>query len=190
METLSPPFSTARYDAALEEFVRAVAASDVKAFPPAFGNSLELSYLAEALPKILDLNPSPELRRLFRSLWVRYAYRIRDEAGHRDMLLAALRVLMPRFRGAKSIRVYRGANIAEWNTPELIGCSWTTKIEIARGFMGGSIDGLLKEAVLLSAIAPPEAIITRIGRDDDVGEAEVVVDPRVLRDIEVLERCT
>lgn len=56
--------------------------------------------------------------------------------------------------------------------------------------MWGSADVTEKRAVLMSALAPPKPIISLIRGDDNVGEAEVVLDPRMLSDIQVIDQIT
>ena len=81
--------------------------------------------------------------------------------------------------------LYRGDSA--WNRKRrTYGLAWSTKREVAEGFARGTWRTFKGGSVLLSTVAPREAIICCVGNER--GEAEYLVDRRALKVVSVVER--
>jgi hypothetical protein len=143
-----------------------------------------------AMAKVAKLpSVSPEIQCAFLNIWIE-SKMLPLRVGHRPIMAAALRVLMPGGHLDSPLTLYRGANISERRL-RIYGFSWTTDIAMARTFAEHwSQDGLSAEfqGVVLQTEAPPEAVLLIRQPEDYYDEGEVVVDPFRLGNIEVVER--
>jgi hypothetical protein len=98
-----------------------------------------------------------ELQAAFRDTWVQ-SKSLRLRAGEDRTVIAALRVLMPRYRGG-SIRLFRGTSALE-RKRRVYGLSWTVSIDVAEKFAlrWGRVHG----GVILETLAPAKAVISKI----------------------------
>lgn len=94
-----------------------------------------------------------------------------------------------RCRSQEIHQLYRGDS-AYNRQHRSYGPSWTTDFEIARQFADDSRRRYKGEGVLLSTVAPAEAIISvpGLGHERFEGELEYLVDRRWLTKVDVLER--
>jgi hypothetical protein len=104
------------------------------------------------------------------------------------VIVRALRRVLPKYQGP-AITVYRG-QFCYLHNEGSIGVSWTSDIDVARGFADNETSRSWEDGtVLLKAIAPPEAIICDMKPYGDYyGEDEYLIDPARLPSIEVIER--
>ena len=143
---------------------------------------------ARAMREIFRLPSVPgTTREWFLDIYLRYSEHIRHE-GEDRALLSGLRMLLPRYDGPP-LTLYRGDGFHN-RCRRTYGPSWTSSIEVARGF---AEDGVWRcttgGSVLLEAYAPLEAIICAPALiDDRYGESEYIVDRRKLPSGRVVER--
>lgn len=170
--------------------IQAVGDGDIDAFTAALEAARYEPGLAPALRQIarMEKPPSAAFRRAVRDFLIRSGDILREETGNDLILVEALRVLLPPYRGG-SLRVYRGDSA--WNRRRrTYGYSWSLELNVADEFaakeewrrhLGGS--------VVLEADAPPEAIVSVIPESADLGkEREVVIDRRRLGAVRLVHR--
>lgn len=172
------------------DLVDAVRASDLKRFADALDAlDYEDDAFTRAMREVAKLpRPSAEFQSYCFDLWLRHGDHLRDLTNGANVLAAGLRVLLPPYTGP-TLMIYRGDS---WfnRCRRTYGPSWTTSIEVARHFasdtpwrtcVGGS--------VLLETMAPADAIVCAPGQiDNRYGEREIVVEPRRLGKVNVVER--
>jgi hypothetical protein len=123
-------------------------------------------------------------RQNFRSRVVESGFRFRQSVRNLTDVIAAFRHLLPRYTG---LHLYRGELASKYNQGD-IGFSWTASIKVARMFKDRriSVDG--EPGLLLDVFAPAEAIIASPDSHSNwLQEYEYIVDPRALKDIQVIE---
>jgi len=126
-----------------------------------------------------------DLRARFAGAWMISGDHIRCEVGDDLVLINGLRALLPPYVGGP-VRLYRGDSA--WNRRRTYGLSWTTNIDVARGFAGGTWRTCKGGSVVVTTMATPDAIISVPGAEDDrYGEDEYLVDWRRLK-VDVVER--
>jgi hypothetical protein len=131
---------------------------------------------------------SEEMRQAMLRIWITSGDHLRGEVGDDLVLKTALRVLLPQYQGPP-ITIYRGDSL--WNRRRrTYGLSWTTDEQVADGFAQGLWRTMEGGSVVLRAVAPPEAIIcdASLVDDDRYGEAECLVDRRLLSRVDVIRR--
>ena len=126
---------------------------------------------------------SLEIQAEFMKAWIKYTVLV-ECCGDRRLVADALQVLMPPKYAGKPLRLFRGADLAEW-VEGTYGYSWTTRLEIAKGFAKDGLGRYRQIGAVLTTIAPPEAIFRVLEGGE---EAEVVVDPFGLGKVSVIER--
>lgn len=151
-----------------------------------------------ALNTIIRLGSVPEnIRSQFFSIWIE-SNGLPLRLGCRRKLAKALPILLPKSTGPKrELKVFRGTQLRE-HCLSKFGFSWTTDFEIARRFAksryySGKDRTTKDDGVILSVLAPIEAIL--LVRDDPehrldgyYDEAEVIIDPFKLPEVEIVER--
>jgi len=146
-----------------------------------------------AMAKVAKLQRvSADIQYAFVNIWVE-SKTLPARVGHRPIMAAALRVLMPGQHSGQPSTLYRGANTSERRL-RIYRFSWTTDIATAREFAEpyshpdlSQMDGAF-QGVVLKTVAPPEAVLLIRQPEDYYDEGEVVVDPFRLGKVEVVER--
>jgi hypothetical protein len=136
---------------------------------------------------------SSEIQDAFVGIWVE-SKMLPLRVGHRPIMAAALRVLMPGGRLGSPLMLYRGANIHE-RRRRIYGFSWTIDMAVARSFaehwsqpMPANVEDGAFRGVVLKTLAPPEAVLLIRQPEEYYDEGEVVVDPFRLGKIDVVEQ--
>jgi hypothetical protein len=129
----------------------------------------------------------PDMRDAWLTIYVHYGDHIRLEVGKDLLLIRALRVLLPPYRG-RAVTLYRGETF--WNRCQrTYGVSWTNERDVAEGFANGYIPVSKGGSVLLQTRALPAAIICAPHRlNNRYGENEYLVDRPRLGRVTVLRR--
>jgi hypothetical protein len=126
---------------------------------------------------------SPAIRDAFLTIWIEHK-NLSLRIGQRPTVAGGLRVLMPRNYQGGPLRIYRGA-VARERKVGYYGFSWSTDQAVAHAFakkrqtLGG---------IVLSTVAPPDAILLHLENENVYDEREVVVDPYLLGKVAVVER--
>jgi hypothetical protein len=129
-----------------------------------------------------------EFRNRFSGVWQLDGDHIRSEVNEDRTLIEGLRVLLPPYTG-DALQLYRGDSM--WNRQRRsYGLSWTTELEVARGFADGIWRTYEGGSVVLSTLAPALAIISAPGVNHERfgAEKEYLVARRRLTSVEVIER--
>ena len=127
-------------------------------------------------------------REAFLQIFLTYGERLRQDAGDDLVLLDALRVLLPRYKGP-SVTLYRGESAMN-RRHRRYGSSWSSLCDVALGYAeAGDYRRSKGGSVLLVTRAPRLAILCAPALvDNRYGEQEYVVDRRCLRSVDVEER--
>jgi hypothetical protein len=126
-------------------------------------------------------------REVFLRLYIRSGDHIRQETGDDLVLIKGLRVLLPPYCGTAKLNLYRGQGALE-PRKRSYGISWSASREVAESHAQGLWRHCRGGSVVLQTLAAPDAVISRIGHDEDrYGEAEYLVDRRRLRRVFILE---
>jgi hypothetical protein len=169
----------------VRQFIGAIKSGDVIAFGKALFDVLEKGVASEAFRAVARLDEVPAtIRHAFPSYWIEDGNSIRMEVDDDGVLTAAMRKLLPPYRGPGMV-LFRGDSASN-HSQGSHGLSWSSDEDVARSFAEGRwrvVDG---GSVLLRCVASPEAIIWT--PSDDNGESEYVVDRRRVTRVEVLER--
>jgi hypothetical protein len=191
MPQLHDPFGVIAKERQLaRDLVDAVRASDVERF----ADALEaLDYDDDAFTRAMrDMaklpRPSTEFQSYCFDLWLRHGDHLRDLTKGTNVLAVGLRVLLPPYTGP-ALMIYRGDSWIN-RCRRTYGPSWTSSIEVARHFASDtSMVTCAGGSVLLETLAPADAIVCAPGEiDDRYGEREIVVEPRRLGKVKVVER--
>jgi hypothetical protein len=140
--------------------------------------------MRHAFRQCAALQSVPEnAKEAFLRMWLSNGDSLRQAVSNDLILVKALRVMLPSYTGS-AMTIYRGESKRNrwWQT---YGASWSTDIEVARGFARSRAKMYEGGAVLLRTEAPTEAIVLHI---NDFVEDECIVDRRLLGRVEVLER--
>ena len=122
----------------------------------------------------------------FHTEWTIRGHRIREQAADDALLLKALHVLLPTYRGSE-LTLFRGESASRYNGCAM-GFAWTTSEDTARMFARGLNAMHAGGGVLLSTHAPSEAIIAGPSKHSAyLQENEYVVDWRALRQIDLVD---
>jgi hypothetical protein len=175
--------------AAVREFAAAVVCGDIPSFAEALVTINVVGAIKPGFRAIRNLRAAPqELQHWILDRWIEDGDGIRDSVNDDAVLMDALRVLLPPYRGAE-VTLFRGSSA--WNRRgRSYGLSWSTRQDVARRFAEGIWQTFERGSVLLKTIAPPRASICEALRHagDRFAEAEYLVDRRHLYSIEVLGR--
>jgi len=175
---------------ALELFVRGCATGDAQVVFDAIDPLLFSGAMKTAFRRVGALGHVPaDFRVRFLAFWMSAGDSIRSEVNDDLVLIQALRMLLPPYKGV-GVTLYRGESA--WNrSRRTYGTSWSAELEVAdqwaqRDYLRSAKGG----SVVLRTVAPPEAILCAVTHhhDDRYGEAEYVVDRRRLRAVEVVRR--
>jgi hypothetical protein len=129
----------------------------------------------------------PDMRDAWLTIYIHSGEHIRCEVGDDLLLIRALRVLLPPYRG-RAVTLYRGGSFYN-RCRRTYGLSWTRECEVAEGFANGDWRRCVGGSVLLQTLAPPDAIICAPHRlNNRYGEDEYLVDRRRLGLVTVLRR--
>lgn len=177
--------------ATVTEFVEGAQAGDIERFAKALvtlGDSFDRGLWSRAMRAVVGIRCPDDFREWFlRGPYLRDGDMFRQEIDNDLLWVNALRSLLPIYSGP-GLTVYRG-EIA-WNQwRRTYGSAWTVKEDVARSFALGTMQTCDGGSVLLSAFAPPDAIVCSPALlDDRYGEQEYVIDRRRLIAVRVLER--
>lgn len=178
-----------RARAAVDAFMRALAEADAETL----GSSLEALEVTGAWPTALRraarLTTIPAASQaLFLKLWVAGGDSIRCAGGGDLELLAALRILLPRYSGP-SLTLYRGEGTAN-RQRRTYGLSWSASEAVADSFAQSTWRRSIGGSVLLRTVAPAEAIVCAPLHHghDRYAEKEYLLDRRLLSRVEVIRR--
>jgi len=125
------------------------------------------------------------------SCFIEFGHHVREKLDDDRLLVSSLRQLLPEFAGAASsqgIVLYRGENFDRYQEGR-VGLCWSSKRSVAEMF-GGGLNAMVGEGgVLLQAYAPAHAVLAGPNPHSRwLGEEEYLLDPRMLRDVEVVAR--
>lgn len=139
-----------------------------------------------AFRALAGLSVPIDLRTRFAREWLRNGDHIRGEVNDDLVLIAGLRTLLPQYVGGP-IQLYRGDS-AYNRRHRTYGISWTANLEVARGFANGIWRTFEGGSLVVTTLAPPEAVISVPGEEEDrYAEEEYLVDRRLLK-VDVAER--
>jgi hypothetical protein len=173
----------------LHGFTCALASANVQAMPSLFERIEARGLWRPGLRAVRRLPRVPiSMRRHWLDIWHRSGDHIRSEVNDDLLLAAALRRLLPEYRGP-DLTLFRGDSA--WNRRRrTYGMAWSRREGVADSFaMGGWRNFCTEGSVLLRATVPAAAIIATIPRRRDAyDEAEVLVDRRRLARVEVVRR--
>lgn len=172
----------------LANLTAAISIGDAEAAVTALIEASQLFILPQAIRRIARLHDaSDSVREAFLAMWVYRGDHLRQEAGSDLELIDALRVMLPPYRGP-SLTLYRGDGA--WNRRRrTYGLSWTTSVEVARGFAAGIWRNTEGGSVVVRCDAPAEAIICAPSLEGSrYDEAEFLVDRRRLGRVRLVER--
>jgi hypothetical protein len=137
-----------------------------------------------AMAKVARLSHVSEgIQNVFVGIWIE-SNMLALRVGHRPIMAAALRILLPGGYSGSPMMLYRGTHDGE-RQRRVYGFSWTTDSAIARTF-AERWEGL--SPVVLRTEAPADAVLLIRQPEDHYDEGEVVVDPFRLGKIEVVDR--
>ena len=129
-----------------------------------------------------------DIQMAFLRVWIE-SKSIQRRVGDDILTIESLRRLTPPYRGSE-IKLFRGDSF--WNRRRrTYGLAWSTNREIAVRHAQENKHRMMPEgSVLLETIAPAGAIITTSHylNCDHYGEEEYVIDRRLLRSVNVLQR--
>jgi hypothetical protein len=127
-----------------------------------------------------------DMREAWLRIYVARGDHIRIKVEDDLLLIGALRILLPRYRGP-AVTLYRGDSF--WNRRRrTYGLSWTSEREVAESFANRDWRTCEGGSVLLQTRAPPSAIICAPHLlDKGYGEHEYLVDRRRLGRVTVLQ---
>ncbi len=183
------PFGVlARKRAGVKALVQAVQESDAQEFRKTLSAYIhDGDILQSAFRRIARLSPPPrKFQRAIVHLMNEHGDLLRQEVGNDLVLCDALRVLLPPYKGSRSLRLYRGERAIN-RKRRTYGLAWSRSREVAECFAQGSLQRTCDGGtVLLETNAPPRAIIGSI--DSWRNEDEVIVDRRYLDRVRVLAR--
>jgi hypothetical protein len=137
----------------------------------------------ERLSQLRDVEDS--FRKTFRALITSSGFHFRESVRDSTIMIRAFRHLLPPYSGSAR-QLFRG-EIASKHEQRDYGFSWTPLLATARIYADRRRTLDNEPGVVLETIAPSEAIIS--GPDSHsigLGEHEYIVDPRALRDIQVI----
>lgn len=117
-------------------------------------------------------------------IWGSLPLAVKDDPA----LFTALRAILPPYCGRKPLHLFRGASDREIG--HRIGArSWSADISISDSFAREHKNRVYGEGVVLSTLAPPEAILCDVTDVDGMrDESEYIVDCRFLSNIEIVRR--
>jgi hypothetical protein len=127
------------------------------------------------------------MRRAWLAIYIRHGEHIRLEVGDDLLLIRALRVLLPPYRGP-AVMLFRGDGARNCRR-RTYGLSWTGERAVAEDFANREWRTTEGGSVVLQTLASPEAIICApCLHDDGYGENEYLIDRRRLGGVTVLQR--
>lgn len=130
---------------------------------------------------------SRDMQWMWLQFYIQWGEHTRVEVGDDLLLIRALRVLLPPYRGP-AVTLFRGEG-ARNRHRRTYGLSWTSEREVAEDFANRDWRTSVGGSVLLQTRAPPAAIICAPHRlDNRFGEREYLVDRRRLDGVTVLKR--
>lgn len=131
---------------------------------------------------------SDQFRKALHLNWTVRGFRHRANIQDDELLIRAFRRVFPPYDGGRLV-LYRGERSSELDAGR-IGLNWSTDIKVAKTFASGLCTTYGCDGVLLRATAEASAIIT--GPNDHsanwLHEMEHIVDPRMLLDLNEVER--
>jgi hypothetical protein len=147
---------------------------------------------ANAWPKVLtELSERPSDNKFGASLvmaWLTCGIHLgRAFKEHNGLFAAALRQHMPRYDGP-GLTLFRG-QLETFHRKRHYGMSWTAELEVAQRLATWHAAGE-SDAVVLRMEASPEMIIADLREhwhDQRMRERQLLIDPRMVREVEVLE---
>ena len=167
----------------VQQFVTSIAAGDPRSAFEALAPLMEDGEgLRHALREVVaaGIDSTDEVRAAFLHVWV-MREGIRDDVGDDDLLLDALRLLLPKYDGPDK-RLYRGdTKLAHESGAH--GWAWSSSPKVALSFAEAA-QAHPEGAVLLAVDAPVKSIFCAPAQHSHIrdGEDEYLVDPRVLAD--------
>lgn len=173
----------------VDDFVRAIVSGNRDLIDSTLKKARQHTPMLVALFRALAVAPRPPAacREAFYEAWVTQGLRIRDTFAIDELLLPALRNLLPGYSGP-AVVLYRGDRWSNHET-RAYGVSWTTKRSVGEMFARGLNRCPVTGGVLLRAEAPASAILAAPSAHSlYLGEYEYVVDRGHLENVEVLER--
>ena len=168
-------------------FMEAVRACDTELMRCALDVIEATGAQSKTLQRLIDLEPTDNIRKSFTSFWVVSGWIFREKVADDSALCDALRNFLPPYDGPP-MKLYRG-EIATRHELEEYGVAWTCEIEKARDYAGGLHMLQPSGGVLIESLVPAEAIISDLRELSHLSEEyEIVVDPRGLNEIREIRR--
>lgn len=173
---------------ASDAFRSAVAAGDRAAFVQALRSVEMTGSWRRAFEACRELSAPASFRKWFLGLWQSDGDSLRTEVGDDLVLIDALRAMLPKYRGS-ALTIYRGDSW-ENRRRRTYGLSWSTERPVGDVFARDRRSKYVCGTVLLTAEAPPEAVLclTASHSRQFREECEVLVDRRRLSRVRVLAR--
>jgi hypothetical protein len=143
--------------------------------------------------QLAALNRVPkQTQRFFARLVCTNGHVLRRGVSDDVALINAFRIVLPRYRGSRVVRLYRGQNALPPRS-RTYGVFWTPSRALAERFRDSWLQDRRVSAVILETLAPPDAIISkidiRIDFADGCFQPELyVVDRQRLRRVKVVSR--
>jgi hypothetical protein len=120
---------------AMKSFVEGAQSANFELFCASLEQIESRGLFKSAFRAVTRVSVPDEFRDRLAGAWCQSGNHIRSEVGDDLILIKALRVLLPTYRG-DALRLYRGDSA--WNRRRrTYGLSWTTDIEVARSFAKG-----------------------------------------------------
>jgi hypothetical protein len=175
----------------LDGFEAALRSADLQAIGDSFG-TIEGVYFGwkRAFRRAAKLDALPaNVRSAFLRIWVHHGDHIRSEVNDDLVLIRGLRRLLPTYRGARPLTLYRGESVYNWKR-RTYGLAWSGKSDVAHGFAEKGLYRTFEGgSVLLKVVAPPQNIICTVTpRYDRYTEQEYLVDRRGLKGVTAVQR--
>jgi hypothetical protein len=119
----------------LNSFEAALRSADLQAISDSFGAIEGVTFGWErAFRRAAKLDGLPaNIRSAFLRVWVRSGDHIRSEVNNDLVLIRGLRRLLPLYRGAHPLTLYRGESVYNWKR-RTYGLSWSGQSDVGRGF--------------------------------------------------------
>jgi hypothetical protein len=174
--------------AIVARFCEACRAADVEAIRSALSEIGDALLWPAAAQKVARLGALPlEAQTYMLEYWISSGDTIRDGVNNDLILMKALRVLLPPYRGP-DLTLWRGDSFFNRRC-RTYGLSWTASKDIAVGFARAQWRTFEGGSVVLETVAPASAIICAPHLlNNDYEEDEYLVDRRLLNQVTVVER--
>jgi hypothetical protein len=175
----------------LDSFEAALRSADLQAISDTFAAIEGVTFgWKRAFRRAAKLDGLPaNVRSGFLRVWVRSGDHIRSEVDDDLILIRGLRRLLPLYRGARPLTLYRGDSVYNWKR-RTYGLAWSGQSDVGREFAEqGPYRTFEGGSVVLRVVAPPQNIICTVTPPyDRYGEKEYLVDRCGLKGVTAVQR--